>query len=222
MPRLAPRPILFFDFDNTITLGDVLDRVIERFSINEAWRLWESEWQAGRISTEECLRRQIGNLRASREELLQFVSSTDIDPAFTRIAAWARSANIGLCVVSDNFRILVEAILTHHGMTQIALRANELDFHDGRVEARFPFRVPNCPRCAHCKAQHLSTTKMRPRIYVGDGLSDICPARIADIVFAKDSLASCLRREGVPFRPYGDLGEVLRYLQEHYGRPLRH
>ena len=38
MPRRALHPVLFFDFDNTLTSGDVLDQVIEAFSANEAWR----------------------------------------------------------------------------------------------------------------------------------------------------------------------------------------
>jgi 2-hydroxy-3-keto-5-methylthiopentenyl-1-phosphate phosphatase len=222
MPRLVARPALFVDFDNTITLGDVLDRIIERYSASDAWRTWESEWQAGRMSTEECLRRQVGNLRASPQELRQFVYSTGIDPAFPRIVAWARRENVELCVVSDNFEVLVRAILNRHGLPDIKVRANELEFRNGLLEARFPFRDARCQRCAHCKAQHLRATKMRPRIYVGDGQSDICPARIADVVFAKDSLASCLGREGVPFRPYRALNEVLRYMQEHHGRRLRH
>ena len=53
------RPILYFDFDNTITLGDVLDTVIERYSLTTAWREWETAWQEGRMTTRECLQRQI-------------------------------------------------------------------------------------------------------------------------------------------------------------------
>src|SRR4051812_20672798 len=109
-------PALFLDFDNTITCGDVLDRVIERYSADDAWREWETEWQAGRMSTAECLSRQVGNLRASPEELVQFVSSTAIDPAFARIVLWARREAIDLRIVSDNFGALIHAILDHHGL----------------------------------------------------------------------------------------------------------
>jgi 2-hydroxy-3-keto-5-methylthiopentenyl-1-phosphate phosphatase len=48
MPSHYRRPALFFDFDNTLTAGDVLDKVIEAFSPDDAWRLWESEWDGGR------------------------------------------------------------------------------------------------------------------------------------------------------------------------------
>jgi 2,3-diketo-5-methylthio-1-phosphopentane phosphatase len=216
----AAGPALFLDFDNTITLGDVLDRVIERYSVTEAWREWEAEWQAGRMSTHECLRRQIGDLRASPEELRRFMSGVAIDPAFARIVAWAAANGVDLRILSDNFSPLIHAILDHHGLPAVPVFANELVFSAGRLEARFPFRDPACARCAHCKGQHLRAAKGRPRIYVGDGLSDVCPSLVADVVFAKDSLAADLARRGVPFRPYLTLDDVLGYLEANHGTPL--
>ena len=74
MPSRTVGIALFFDFDNTITLGDVLDQVIERYSESGAWRDWEAEWQAGRMSAAECLRLQMGDLRVSPEDLHGFMS----------------------------------------------------------------------------------------------------------------------------------------------------
>ena len=216
MPSLPTGPALFFDFDNTITLGDVLDRVIERYSASEAWRDWEAEWQAGRMNTPECLRRQLGDLRVSPEDLHRFMSNVDIDPAFPSIVAWAAANGADLRILSDNFSPLIHAILDHQGLNTLPVFANEFDFTAGRLEARFPFRDPACARCAHCKAQHLRVAERRPRIYVGDGLSDVCPSLVAEVVFAKDSLAAELERRGVPFRPYRALDDVLRYLNEHH------
>jgi HAD superfamily phosphoserine phosphatase-like hydrolase len=148
------------------------------------------------------------------------VSDTVIDPAFPHLVAWARAANVDMHIVSDNFGLLIDAILDRHGLSGLPVLANELVCTDGRLEARFPFRDPRCPRCAHCKAQHLRVNVARPRIFVGDGLSDVCPAGVADVVFAKDSLAADLDRHGVPFRPYRMLHEILSYVQQHHAAPL--
>lgn len=209
MDKLA----LFLDFDNTITRGDVLDSVIEQFSPNDRWREWEQAWQEGRISTQECLLRQMANLRVTAAELLDFVSIIEIDPHFAQIVEWSAKEQVGLTIVSDNFSLLVQAILRNNGIRGTPVFANELAFSGDCVEATFPYRDPLCPRCAHCKAQHLSHCGARPRIFVGDGLSDICPARCADIVFAKDSLAKYLKQRGVPFSPFDSLQPVLKFLE---------
>ena len=65
MDSVVRSPVLFFDFDNTITQGDVLDRVIERYSASQSWREWEAQWQAGSMTTRECLQRQVGDLRVA-------------------------------------------------------------------------------------------------------------------------------------------------------------
>jgi 2-hydroxy-3-keto-5-methylthiopentenyl-1-phosphate phosphatase len=220
MRRHRAAPVLFFDFDNTITIGDVLDRVIERYSASEAWRGWEVEWQAGRMTTPECLKRQLGDLRVSPEELNEFLSGVEIDAAFPRIVAWATAKGAKLSILSDNFRPFIHAILDRNDLAAVPVFANEFVFTAGRFEARFPLRDAACPRCAHCKAQHLRAAECRPRIYVGDGLSDVCPSLVADIVFAKDSLAADLERRGVQYTPYRALDDVLLYLEEYHALPL--
>ena len=51
-------------------------------------------------------------------------------------------------------------------------------------------------------------------IFIGDGRSDICPARNADIVFAKTGLLSYLRDAGIPCLAYDDLAVVVAALEK--------
>lgn len=208
--------MLYFDFDNTITLGDVLDTVIERFSVTTNWREWEAAWQEGRMTTSECLARQMGDLRVSSVELLRFVSTVAIDPAFTEIVTFAARNEVELTIVSDNFSPLIHEILRSNGLSAIPVLANELTFRGDVVEAHFPLRDPACLRCAHCKAQHLRGVADRTRIYIGDGLSDVCPALVADVLFAKDSLAAEMTRRGLPFLPFRTLSDVKKFLHDEY------
>ena len=205
-------PVLFFDFDNTITRGDLLDAVIERFSKDDSWREWEVAWQAGRISTRECLERQIGNLKTSSAEILEFAAGAAIDPTFMPIVRMAAKANLELTVLSDSFTELIDAVLKRNGILDVRVIANEMRFLDDRVEARFPHWDPSCPRCAHCKAQHFRAFRNRETIFVGDGLSDICAANVADVVFAKDALARQLSGAGKKYLAFDSLRPVLDFL----------
>ncbi len=207
------RTALFLDFDNTITIGDVLDAVIERFSVTERWRSWESAWKRGDLSTAECLSLQIGDLRVDADELTQFVSDSPVDAYFPDIVDLCRDEGIPLCIVSDNFSVIVRAILQRSSFGGLTFFANELVFDGKQPMARFPHADPRCGRCAHCKAVHFTGFALHRKIYVGDGLSDICPAEAADVVFAKDGLADHLVRAGIPFMPFTNLGDVLRCLE---------
>ena len=44
---------IFIDFDNTVSMGDVLSDMIERYSVRDDWRQLESAWVLGSITTKE-------------------------------------------------------------------------------------------------------------------------------------------------------------------------
>ncbi len=204
---------LFLDFDNTITIGDVLDTVIERFSLTDQWREWESAWQRGELSTSECLSRQIANLRVGPDELAAFVQEASIDASFPRIVGLCARQDIPLRIVSDNFSVIVREILQRHSLGGVVVLANELRFDGNTPTALFPHTSSRCGRCAHCKAKHFAAFAAHRTIFVGDGLSDICPAEVADVVFAKDALAQHLSSAATPFIPFADLASVHDALQ---------
>jgi 2,3-diketo-5-methylthio-1-phosphopentane phosphatase len=207
---------LLLDFDNTITSGDVLDLVIERYSATDRWRQWETAWRNDRISTHECLAHQIGDLRVTLDELIRFTDEIRIDDAFAPLLSWAGANDIETSIASDNFDVVIEAMLRRRGLPDVPIYANRLTFSGDRPRAHFPFRDPTCDRCANCKAQHLRRIAGRTRVFVGDGLSDICPAKAADVVFAKDSLAAYLDSVSRPYLAFRSLADVLESLQTTY------
>jgi len=213
MLRPTPKPVLFFDFDNTLTPGDVLDQVIEQFSPNEAWRDWEQAWMDGRLSARECLRRQIEGLRVSREALLEFLLQVRIDPAFAAIVDWARLNRVAVNIVSDSFVPLIGHILGNNGVEGVQVFANDLDFSGERLLPSFPFADLACMRSANAKARHFRPYLDHLIVFAGDGHSDLDAAKAADVVFAKSTLARELAAIPVAFHPFEDLGPVLEYIR---------
>jgi 2-hydroxy-3-keto-5-methylthiopentenyl-1-phosphate phosphatase len=201
---------VFIDFDNTITRGDVLDRIVERYSETTEWRSLEDAWVAGRIGARACLDGQMRGLRATWPEFAEVLDSVELDPGFADLQRVLRLSGTDFTILSDNFDLFLGHILRRHGMDTIPYRANHLDLEGDRVVPSFPFGNPECPGCAHCKKVHFMPPHddARAVVFIGDGKSDICPSTHADLVFAKDNLLSHLRRAGVPCRGYADLGDV--------------
>jgi 2,3-diketo-5-methylthio-1-phosphopentane phosphatase len=207
------KPVLVFDFDNTLTPGDILDQVVERFSPNDDWKGWEREWVEGRLPARECLRLQVENLRVTREALFEYLLSVRVDPAFTSILAWARAHRVEVIIVSDSFLPLILHILANNAIRGVPVYANALDFSGDRLHPSFPFHDRAFPRSANAKARHLAPYRDCTIVYAGDGRSDLDAALVSDVVFAKDSLANELAARSVPFRPFATLEPMLAYLE---------
>jgi 2-hydroxy-3-keto-5-methylthiopentenyl-1-phosphate phosphatase len=214
MPKSRLKPALFFDFDNTLTEGDVLDEVIEEYSASEAWRDWEHAWREGRLPAKDCLRLQVENLRVSRAELMDHLLKIRIDPAFSVIVAWARRRNVEVTIVSDSFQPLILHILLNNGIDGVKVFANALRFVGGnRLVPSFPFHDPASTCSANAKARHLAACRGNRIVFTGDGHSDLDAALAADVVFAKSTLARELDARGVSFYPFETLEPVLAFLE---------
>ncbi len=219
MPRRLLKPALFFDFDNTLTSGDVLDRVIEAFSPNEEWRDWEEAWEHGRLSARECLRRQVENLRVRRDELFDYLLQIRVDPAFVEIVEWARARRIEVKIVSDSFAPFIDHILANNGVEGVRVYANDLVFVGDRIFPAFPHADPACMRSANAKARHMQPYRSdHYLVFAGDGHSDLDAALAADLAFAKSTLARELDALRVGYHPFETLDPVLAYLRAEFSR----
>ncbi len=218
MPRSTLKPVLFFDFDNTLTEGDVLDQVIEKFSPNEKWRDWENAWADGQMRARDCLRCQVENLRVTREELLAYLSQVRVDPAFSAILDWAKARDVDVNIVSDSFLPLIHHILLTNGIDVVPVFANDLGFSGDRLIPAFPFYDQAFERSANAKARHLAPYRDHHIVFAGDGHSDLDAALAADVVFAKSTLARELNAISTAFRPFDSLEPILKYLHTELGQ----
>lgn len=207
------KPVLAFDFDNTLTAGDVLDEIVAKFSPNEDWKTWEREWVEGRLPARECLRLQVENLRVTREKLFEHLDSVRLDPAFMGILRWARARQVEVLIVSDSFLPLIQRILLANSVEGVPVFANGLEFSGDRMKPSFPYHDAAFPRSANAKAKHLAPYAGNTVIFAGDGRSDLDAALASDVVFAKDSLAKELTSLGVPFHAFTALVPMLEFLQ---------
>ncbi|MBF0571411.1 MAG: MtnX-like HAD-IB family phosphatase [Candidatus Omnitrophica bacterium] len=207
---------VFLDFDNTMTTSDVLDDVIRRFSINDQWMVLEKAWHEEKIGTKECLEGQLRNVRVTKSALHKFLKNVELDPHFHHLLALLVREGIKPVILSDNFSYIIEWILKYQGIKDLKVYGNALRFYRDHIIPSFPYDNPFCLTCAHCKKIHLTKDKTENKVivFVGDGRSDFCPARVSDIVFAKDNLLRFMTKEELPCIAYKNLGDVHHYFQE--------
>jgi len=206
--------VVFFDFDNTITTIDVLDDMLERFSRDDRWVRIEDEWKRGRIGSRECLDGQMRGIRITRGRLDKYLTTIKLDPAFKKLLRLCDARNMKAIILSDNFEYILKGILRNNGISGLDVYCNSLEISGDSLIPGFPYTDRKCGGCAHCKTKNMLANVGRGSrsIYIGDGLSDLCPSRKADLVFAKSTLKERLSSEGVPHVPFNDMRDIYKYL----------
>jgi len=211
----AKKPIVFFDFDNTITTIDVLDDMLLRFSKDKAWMELEEKWKRGEIGSRECLKGQIEGIRLTKSLLDKYLKTIRIDAYFIKLIELLNDKKIKMMILSDNFDYILERILKNNSISGIDVYSNKLQIVKDRLLPTFPYSNEECGNCAHCK----KTTLLKHRgkdaaaFYVGDGLSDLCAAKYADVVFAKDALREHLEKEKIDHMSIQGLKDVYNYFR---------
>jgi 2-hydroxy-3-keto-5-methylthiopentenyl-1-phosphate phosphatase len=213
LPRLSECRV-FFDFDNTITFFDVLDDIIERFSINRDWVGFERAWKRREIGSSDCLKGQLQSVRITKKDFLVYLSLIRIDPRFHKFIAILKKERMKPVIVSDSFSFIIKFILKNNGITGIRVYANTLKFSKDRLIPLFPHTNNQCRLCAHCKRNTLKKDASdKVIIYIGDGRSDICPAEYSDLVFAKRSLLEHFRKTKRLCIGFNNLDDIYGYLK---------
>lgn len=209
--------VVVFDFDNTITAFDVLDDMILRFSINEAWKALEEKWKRGKIGSKVCLKGQMAGIRITKQSLDRYLKKIKIDPYFKKLIKLLKANKIRMMILSDDFDYILNSILKNHGISGIKIYSNSLKIENDKLLTSFPLTDKACGTCGHCKTGSILSNIDRTKsviYYIGDGASDICPAKHAEIVFAKGHLAEHLGKIGIRHIPIKNLKQVYGYFDK--------
>ncbi len=196
------------DFDGTIVPGDVTDHILQSFASPE-WLKLETEWQAGRMNSRDCLGAQVALIRASRADIYRCVHERPVDPGFLEFAELCHVRAIPVTIVSDGFDLAIEATLERYGL-DLPYFSNRLkSLGDMRWRLEFPHRNSDCKtEAGNCKCRQLAVRPVRT-VVIGDGRSDFCVSSNADYVLSKASLTEHCTRNNVPHRPFIDFSDVI-------------
>lgn len=215
---MSGRTAFLCDFDGTISPRDIGAAFVKRFSNGrdaERRALFE-RWMSGTMGHRELTLAECAIVTAREDEARDFARTFELDPHFAPFARAAIARGDRVMVVSEGFEFYVADHLARAGLDGVPFAANRLVFDRGRVTPEFPHAAGGCGECGNCKAQHvrrLAAAGFRT-VLVGDGLSDRCGARAADVVLARGSLLEWCEREGIPATPFGSFADVVLWARE--------
>jgi 2,3-diketo-5-methylthio-1-phosphopentane phosphatase len=200
------RTTVFLDFDGTISTVDVGQHLLARLGAPE-WCELHDRFERGEIGSRECLLDQWELIAADEATLRAVAAEVALDPGLGPLVDGLRDAGADVVVVSDGFGFYVAQACAPFG---VPVLTNEIDFATGRLEFPHEDRCCPCTSCGVCKQAPIKDAQYQGRtaVLVGDGASDRKAALLADVVFAKDSLAWWCSAFGVAFTPFATLADV--------------
>ena len=217
--------IIFCDFDGTISLRDVGNRLFHHFSDGRSDEQ-VGRWRADEIDYRQCLEQEAALMRPIAEsELFEFIDGFAIDPSFPSFAAFCRRENLPLYILSDGLDIYITRLLERNGLRDLPVRANHGQLVGGRLQISWPHHDPACTACGNCKGIQMRRLR-RPggtAVFIGDGKSDLCALPEADLLLAKGFLADYCRHHGLSFVPFASFADVATTVKDRLSpRPANH
>jgi 2-hydroxy-3-keto-5-methylthiopentenyl-1-phosphate phosphatase len=202
---------VFLDFDGTISVTDVDVHLLERFAAPE-WRAIDAEFVSGEIGSRVCLLDCWDLMPHDEGPLRTAARDVALDPDAAGLVADLQAAGAEVMVVSDGFGFRATEVASELGVPALT---NTVDWTTGRLEFPHEDRCCACSSCGVCKQAPIKDAKYQGRttVLVGDGASDYKAALLADVVFAKGTLAEWCARQGVPFTPFSTLADVRAALE---------
>ena len=208
--------LFVIDFDGTLSVGDTVDAMLERFS-DDRWKDLEASWLNGDITAIDCMQKQLDLVKVDQVTLENFFRGIQLDasfiPFYKHISQFSKVA-----IVSDGLDHAIDVATHNAAIPSMPIYANKLHFKPNGVSISYPYRNMNCKAgngvCKCQIAEQLSVDVDGPVVLIGDGKSDYCLARQADVVFAKGKLIKYCEQENISFKRFQTFAEVLDVVKE--------
>ncbi|HVP07421.1 MAG TPA: MtnX-like HAD-IB family phosphatase [Candidatus Acidoferrum sp.] len=212
------KSVVFCDFDGTISRRDVGYHLFHHFSHGENEKLIP-DWVSGRLSSRDCLRQEAAMVHAGPDEIYAFLDTFEIDPGFKSFEEICRANGTELYVVSDGLDFYISYILGKNGLNHLPVKSNVGRLENDGITVSFPLDNQTCQRCGTCKGEIIERYRRASSIpcqiaFVGDGYSDACAVRAADLILAKKDLEQYCLKHNIAYNWYRDFFDVTRLLDE--------
>lgn len=207
------------DFDGTITSEDCQVKLLDTLGRPD-WRDVEKRIVDRGGKSRQYYPEIFEGLRASTEEARSFiVTRAKVDPGFATFIEFCEDTGIPLEITSDGLEFYLRPLLGEEIFTRLRVTYNQVDLDVRPPRFAFPFHNPECGLCGACKTARVNAYRDRGYfvIYVGDGVSDECPAERADEVWARRHLSRWCASHGIAHHDFTGFADLQRELSERFG-----
>ncbi|WP_223700577.1 2-hydroxy-3-keto-5-methylthiopentenyl-1-phosphate phosphatase [Sutcliffiella deserti] len=211
-------PIVFCDFDGTITRSDNIIAIMKKFAPAE-WESIKDLILLQEISIREGVGRMFTLLPSKqKEEITSYIlEHAEFREGFTEFVEYTKLHQIPLYVVSGGIAFFVKPLLKGI-VSEDVVFCNESDFTADTIKILWPYACDeNCQNdCGCCKPSIIRklVNDTSYKIVIGDSITDLQAAKLADQVIARDFLIEKCNEESIFYESFENFFDVIEILKK--------
>jgi 2-hydroxy-3-keto-5-methylthiopentenyl-1-phosphate phosphatase len=202
------------DFDGTVTDEDVSFLLLDAFSDID-WREYFSRYQEGKITVGRFNRLAFGTVKASRREMLDYIRGKfSVRRGFKNLARLCRQKGFRFVIVSNGLDFYIEEVLKAQGLSGLEFHAAKTGFDPQGLKVQY-IGPDGTVLDSDFKDSYVSSflNEGNRVIYIGDGRSDLAPAKRCHHIFARESLLERCQQNGIACTPFVDFNDIIRTME---------
>lgn len=209
------------DFDGTVTEEDISFLLLDVFAQGD-WRRLLRDYREHVISVGEFNTSAFAMVKADEDRLLGALEGrVKVRAGFQEMVNYCLQQGFRLVIVSNGLDFYIRAVLKKLGLTDIQVYAAQASFHPEGMKVQYVGPDGKRLEDGFKEAYIQSFLKLGYRvIYIGNGDSDVAPAKYAHHVFATGDLLAYSKENDLHCRPFEDFRDVVKGLKRMSQSPL--
>ncbi|MFJ5767398.1 2-hydroxy-3-keto-5-methylthiopentenyl-1-phosphate phosphatase [Lysinibacillus sp. NPDC093210] len=216
------KPIIFCDFDGTITETDNIVSLMTHFVPEQSEKIAKA-MMAQTISFKEGITAMFDLLSTSqKDDIIQYLMETAvIREGFSEFVRYAQEHDIPFYIVSGGVDFFIQPLLERFGPFS-GIYCNSADFSGEQITVVYPHSCDEqCAKfstqsCGCCKPTVMREMAQHDqfKIVIGDSISDFEAAKQADLVLAREQLIDRCKDLHIPYKPFNTFYDCLESVKE--------
>lgn len=210
----------FCDFDGTISEKDMIMQIMKRFIPDTSAEIIQ-QIQNCSLSVRQGVEQMFALLPSGLySEVVRFAQeATQIRPGFYDFVAFCKAAKWPVHILSGGFDFFIDPVIAPV-KNDLMVDYNQIDRSGEYMRVLWGETCDSecIGGCGLCKPTILRKYKhtFQKSIVIGDGVTDVKVARMANYVFARDKLAQILEEEHIPYTTFQTFHDVIATFKDQH------
>jgi len=199
------------DFDGTVTEEDASFFILDAFAQGD-WRRLLREYKEHRISVGEFNTKAFAMVKDDKPTLLEALKGkVKVRTGLHELVNYCLKKGFRFVIVSNGLDFYIKAVLKDLGLENIEVHAAQASFHPEGMKVQYVGPDGERLEDGFKEAYIKSFLKLGYGvIYMGNGDSDVAPAKYAHHVFATGELLAYCRENNLKYKPFENFIDVVR------------